>query len=168
MSIIIKMTGDKEFAQYIDKLPSAMKTAITFKMEWLATHLSDTIKQKLSGSVLRARTGKLRESIYARVYMGNTNVTLSFGSRGDVPYASIHEYGGVINHPGVMSRDKGFMLNNRSAYGPSVLLGYTKRAKPHNIPIPKRSYIKSTRDEMLPSINSKLREAIMEVTGGSI
>ena len=73
MSVIIKLTGDKEFAQYIDRLPRAVQEAIGRKMEVLADEISNRIKEKLSGSVLQARTGKLRNSIYARVYMGNTN-----------------------------------------------------------------------------------------------
>ena len=163
MSIIIKMTGDREWADYIGRLPRSMQTAVASKMEDLATKISDDIKSKLSGSVLRARTGKLRNSIYARVYMGSTNVTMSFGSRGDVPYAGLHEYGGVVNHPGVPGTiNKTMPMTSKSG----VINQFARSVRPHQIPIPKRSYIKSTRDEMLPSINSKIIEALREVTGG--
>jgi phage gpG-like protein len=163
MSVIIKLTGDTEYAEYIGRLPRLMQEAIGRKMESLATDISERIKEKLSGEVLQARTGKLRNSIYARIYMGSTNVTMSFGSRGDVSYAEIHETGGFVSHPGVPNTmNKTMPMSNKMG----AINQFSRSTRPHQIPIPRRSYIKSTRDEMLPSINSKLLEAMREVSGG--
>lgn len=163
MSVVIKMTGDREIADYLQSLPSVVRDKITRKWEDMASRVSQRMKEKVSGEVLNVRTGRLRNSLYARVYVGTEKVTLSFGSRWDVPYASIHEYGGMINHPGV-PETQGGVMPMRDKRG--VIQKFSKSVLPHTIWMPKRSYIKSTRDEMVPSINAALRQAINEVPRG--
>ena len=49
-----------------------------------------------------------------------------------IPYAAIHNFGGVIQHPG-SSKLQVFTLNGKTVY--------TRFTKPHAIPIPQRMYM---------------------------
>lgn len=95
MSVIFRIQGGDDFVNRLNSFPEKFQQALIKKMEVAADDVSNYIKDDLlSGTVLNAVTGKLRASIYARVYPSQTKVTMSVGSRGDVPYAAIFEFGG--------------------------------------------------------------------------
>lgn len=82
-------------------------------------------KEKNKTKILFVRSGNL----YRSFTKGNplnilksTSKGVEFGSK--VPYAAIHEYGGVINHPGT-----------KNGFGKGIPI------PPHSIPIPQRSYL---------------------------
>lgn len=156
MSIIIKLEGMEELIQQLRTLPLSIQQAVFQKMEKLAQDISDRIKQKLSGEVLNIKSGALRNSIYARVYQSQGKMTLSFGSRGDVPYAATQEYGLNVQHPGVI--DKGHVL--------AYLTGGTKRfarsIAAHVIPMPERSFLRSTEEEYVPGFTQAIQDGMDE------
>jgi len=165
MSMIFSMRGDQEAVSYLRGLPDAVQQVVLAKMQGLASSISDRIKQKLSGEVLNVRTGALRNSIYARIYDSPGSVSLSVGSRGDVPYASLQEDGGVVQHPGVQ-RTRGMVpMPMKTAYG--ALVGFSMKTRAHEILIPARSYVRSTLDEMMPDINNAILDAVTEAASVS-
>ena len=96
MSVIFRIQGGDELVQRLNAFPAEFQAALINKMENAASEISQYLKgDLLSGGLLEARSGRLRASTYARVYASLSRVTLSVGSRGDVPYAGIQEYGGT-------------------------------------------------------------------------
>lgn len=83
-------------------------------------------KTKNTTNILNVRTGRLfrsftkgqKENITKKTHSG-----LEYGSL--VPYAAIHEYGGVIDHPGT-----------KNGFGRKIEIAA------HDIRIPKRAYLK--------------------------
>jgi len=112
-------------------------------------------------STLRMVSGKLFQSFNPSNELNITEIktsgdvtTLFYGSR--VPYAVIHEYGGVINHPG-SDKFQVFNIGNRTIF--------THFTKAHNITIPKRPYlapaVKRMQTEGYDVLVKKLKYEIM-------
>ena len=98
MSVIFRIYGDQETVTWLHSLAEGVRKAVIEEMQDSASVVSEYIKEDLlNGTVLNRKTGKLAASIYARVYVAKNTITLSVGSRGDVPYAMIHEWGGTTS-----------------------------------------------------------------------
>ena len=95
--------------------------------------VEDIQENKLSGQVLNARSGRLRDSIAASLTINGNRVSAGVGS--DIPYAAIHEYGGTI---------------------------LRARLKPYSIVEPERSYLRSTLNEQSDDMAAELTKAVME------
>ena len=103
------------------------------------------------------RSSELIDSIAVH-YKGN-RITISANK----PYAAIHQYGGIINHPGGTSY--GYKTEKDASEGKISFLkrgeGYVELGvtKPHQIVIPPRPYI---------TINDEVLESILEVLTAEI
>lgn len=117
----------------------------------LATELRTiVIRDKLSGQVLNKITGHLQQSIQQEVTEASTKITGKVYSAGDVKYAAIHEYGGVI-------------LPKNADYLVFQIQGQWKKVK--SVTMPERSYLRSTLHEQEPHIIEVMeRAAMMGVT----
>lgn len=159
VSMIFKMHGDDEVTGLLNSLGPTVREAVVRKWQDMASRISERVKQRLSGEVLSPKTGALRSSIYGRVYVGTNHVTLSVGSRGDVPYAALHEYGGVIEIPRI-EPSKARVL--------SFIVGGVRRyamwTRAHPARYPARPYLRPTLDEMLPDIRQQLIDALNEAS----
>jgi phage gpG-like protein len=124
--------------------------------------LFQLVQSKLSDDVLHVRTGNLRRSIINMpVQASDTEISGRVASDGSVAYGAIHEYGGMIHHPGgtayMFFGDEGVrFISNAAAAKMEAILG---RTKPHNIPIPERSFMRSALRERTPAIVMALEEA---------
>jgi len=97
VTVSVQVHGDQQVVDYLASLPSVLAQMILDKFAARARDVSTYIKDVLlDGVLLKRKSGKLANSIVARVYSSKNRVTLSVASRGDVPYASIYEKGGVI------------------------------------------------------------------------
>ena len=87
--------GDKETVKALNKLGSNLPAALESTMQQIMFFLQATIqREKLSGSPLKVRTGRLRSSITNLVQrVGNVIIGI-VGT--NVRYGAIHEFGGVI------------------------------------------------------------------------
>lgn len=155
--MLFQLRGDRSVIDFLQSYSARVQEMILLKWQEAATRISDRVKEKLSGEVLSPKTGRLRASIVARVYTGKSHVTLSLGSRGDVPYAALHEYGGTVLIPSIVPVKR------------SVLMFYTgyakvfaKRTAAHVVHMPERSYVRSTMNEMIPSFSDLLIDAAIE------
>jgi len=91
----LALLGDDALAARLDAFPDALRGALAAKAETLALALADAVKlDKLSGQVLAARSGALRDSIAADVAAEGEAIVATVGSVGGVKYAAIQEYGG--------------------------------------------------------------------------
>lgn len=95
--IDVEITGLDKAAAAIDNLPMLVAQALQRKMEGTTIDLANYIvTQKLNGQVLQHRSGALKRSINRNVTANGLEILGRVFSSGDVKYAAIHEYGGVI------------------------------------------------------------------------
>jgi phage gpG-like protein len=155
----LEITGTEAVLVKLGEMTGKVRVAAKSSLDMWATELAGYIKaEKLSGSPLNRRSGKLSSSVYP-AKATETADTISAGARAglDVPYAKIHEYGGLIPAHTVV-------VKNAQALCFSV--GGIKRfAKSVNIPdvqMPERSYMRSSLREQAPEGIAELRAAVRE------
>lgn len=162
MSVTFRIYGAQELVAHLRTVPAAVRAAVMAKMQGEASSLSEYIKEaKLSGQVLKAVSGRLRASIYGRVYPAQNRITLSVGSRGDVPYAGIHEYGGQTSAHTILptkGRVLAFYMGGARRFAASV-----------NHPgstMPERSYLRSALAEKTAAMTISVTEAVVKAARG--
>lgn len=108
-------------------------------------------------AVLNRRSGRLYNSVKG-VGMGGPAGFIATGTlyTEGVEYASIHETGGVIRHPGSRARIRQFMKFKYPS-GPWI---YAKQTAAHDITIPQRSYLERAMKRLEPWMDSALERAI--------
>lgn len=129
------------------KTPDASKVAMRRACEMLRGYI---VKRKLSGQVLKRRTGRLAGSIETEVLGTRNEVIGRVGS--NLKYARIHELGGVIRP--VRAEYLSFMIGDQFI-----------RVK--EVTIPKRPYIASSMKEYRNDLQKIIgRTFWTEVTSG--
>ncbi len=149
--------GDTASAALAD-LPERLRDALSDKATALAAELEAKVQQKLAGGVLNPRTGALARSIVTTIEETATGVAVTIATNGDVKYAAIHEFGGVIPpHEIVPDKAKAlaFLLGGKQAFAARVNLPA--------VTMPERSYLRSSLAEMADEIREGLTEAVAEV-----
>lgn len=125
-SLQLEIRGAQQVIENLGK--SSM--AVRFAMAKVGALLERAVKLKLSGQVLKVRTGRLRSSITHEVRDVGGTVELVVGT--NVAYARIHEFGGVI-------------IPKRAKYLTFVVGG--KRVFAKRVVIPRRPYFEPALDE---------------------
>ena len=141
-------------------MPERIRAALTAKAGALAAELEARIQQKLTGGVLKERTGALARSIVATIADASGNVSVSVASSGDVKYAAIHEFGGTIPaHEIVPDKAKAlaFVIGGKQAFAARVDLPAVN--------MPERSYLRASLDEMADAIRDEFAAAVSEAIG---
>ena len=139
-------------------MPERMRTALVDTANALAAELQARVAQKLAGGVLNPRTGALLRSIAATVEQTSAGVSVSVASDGDVKYAAIHEFGGIIPpHQIVPDKAKAlaFLVGGKQAFAARVQMP--------TVMMPERSYMRSSLADMADEIRDELTGAIIEV-----
>lgn len=161
----ISLVGARELVTRLEGTTPAVHAALLKKVTVLSIQLQgQVVRQKLSGQVLNVRSGALRRSITQAVDdKGSAGVYGRVFSAGDVKYAGIHEFGGVIKHPGgtkfFIDRATGrakFISNNSEA----AAWAYPE-TRAHDIKMPERSFLRSSLGDMEGRIVSGLKEAVV-------
>ena len=151
----VTIKGDLALELGLSSLPAKMHDMLLAKVGLLALMLEGKIKSdKLSGQVLKVRNDNLRSSIGSKVVDDGNRIVGSAFSSVDVKYAAIHEFGGIIQHPG---SDKLQAWTN--AAGKKIVVHGTK---PHAIPMPERSFMRSALADMRQTIIDELRMTAIE------
>jgi len=152
------LVGMRELSASIAALPAKVHAALLNKVTVLALELESKIREdKLSGQVLRVRTGALRSSIQSRVEDQGHFVIATAFSCGEVNYAAIHEFGGKTPaHDIVATKSKAlsFIAGGSRVFATTV-----------NHPgsqMPERSFLRSALADMHENILSGLTEAVRE------
>lgn len=121
--------------------------AVTRMAVMLQRHVKE---KKLSGQVLKVRTGLLRRSITYRVVDSGSNVYGVVGT--NVKYGRIHEYGGTVT--------VGEHLRTiTQAFGRRLKEPVQATVRRHAAYYPERSFLRTSLDEMMPTIREELRRA---------
>lgn len=158
MSMIVQLRGHDELVEWLRSLPPLVQKLVHYKMQALASSISARIKEKLSGTLLQVKSGALRNSIVGRTYEGKNSVTMSIGSRGNIPYAAILEYGGTTKAH-TISPVKANVLRFMSKEG---VIRYAKSVQHPGSRIPEFAYVRTTIDEMMGEVNAEIWDAAQE------
>lgn len=142
----------------LERIDAATRTALRGAIVSITRDLTARVLAKLSGGVLNYRTGALYRSIKANLVENPTSIYGQVFSDGSVPYARIHEYGGTIQHPG--------SSKFQAWQGPAGWV-FTHFTRPHPIPIPERSYLRSSLAEMQNDIVARLTIAVKSAVKAS-
>lgn len=163
--IIGKLSGDSEVLLRLKSMSVRVQSALRAEIQRQAIALTRYVKEtKLSGQVLKNRTGTLRRKINYEITDSETAVTASVGVK--LSYAAAHEYGfdGVVtvrDHVrAVKSRNaRGQIDGKRRTIAQGVAFVHTYQRHMH---LPERSYLRSSLRENSASIREALRGAVAE------
>ena len=134
----------------VGRVDQATRAALRGVVVSLTKSLASLVRIKLSGQVLQKRTGRLYDSITSTMIENPSSVYGVVKTAG-VPYARIHEFGGVIKHPG--------SSKFQAWQGPNGMV-FTHGTRPHTIPMPERSYMRSSLAEMQDEIIARMTSAV--------
>jgi hypothetical protein len=151
------LVGDEQALQRLRGLPEAVNSRLLRAITQLGIDLQRDVQQdKLSGQVLRSRTGSLRSSIDVMVDQSGGAITASVFS--DSRYAGVQEYGfaGTVSIRASLRRI-------REAFGrPIAEKTISVRAYDRRMDLPERSFLRSALDDMTPAIRDEVEAALAE------
>lgn len=161
---MITATVDKEsVASLLRKLKESIPKAesgVQKEIIRLALKMTGKVMGKLSGDVLKVRTGRLRRSIHPEWEFKSGYSGAIVGT--NVEYAATHEYGlkGTV-------QVKSFQREMTKAFGkPVAPKQVTVSAHSRIVNMPERSFLRSALREMEPEIIEGLRNAVKKEMQG--
>lgn len=152
------VVGDKEIARRFRALPDGIRSRVTESIGRLALMLQRKVMQeKLSGQVLKVRTGTLRRSIDQRLVTDNNTVSGVVST--NVKYGKVHEYGSTDT---VTVKEHVRLV--KQAWGKQLKHPVWATVKAHAVKqnIPERSFLRSALADMKPEIMAALERAVSE------
>jgi phage gpG-like protein len=135
-----------------EALPGKLTVALGAEAARLGDALRAAVERNLSGGVLEQRTGRLAGSIDVSVEQSGAAVSATVGTH--VPYAAIHEYGGVIPAHEILPRSAralAFPWQGRERF--------FKRVEVPAVQMPERSFLRAALAEMAPEIRAAMAAA---------
>lgn len=155
--IRVTLVGTEELKARFESMYPKARDSVRRAVSKLAIGLQrKVISEKLSGQVLKNRTGTLRRSIIERVEETDTAITGIVGT--NLVYAAVHEYGfsGTVN---VREHTRRVTM----AFGRTIApVETTVRAHPMRMNLPERSYLRSSLRESQQTIEDGLSSAVKE------
>jgi phage gpG-like protein len=149
--ITVQLVGDRELAARLDAMPGRVHDGLARAVVRLGLALQRKVQEeKLSGQVLKVRTGSLRSSINTAISDTPAAISASVGT--NIRYAKAHEYG--VDHPWLIAAKSARAL--RFEIGGRVIF----RRSVRHPPLPERSFLRSALKEMAPDIDAGLRQAV--------
>ena len=158
--IIAQVVGGREIEQRLNNITPNLRNKLDQKIERLAIMLTAYVKgSKLSGQVLKNRTGTLRRSINYKIGgKGTNNISATVGT--NIEYARIHEFG----FHGAVSI-KAHMRMQVMAFGKAMKNPHSVSVRAHtaNVNFPERSFLRSALDDKREQIKIELMATLKEV-----
>lgn len=153
----LQVTGAEELKAKFSGAETNVREALRVAIQAAVIDMEAAVKEKLSGPVLRNRTGRLRNSVTSRVTEGGSQITGIVGA--NTPYAAAHEYG---TRQTVVVREH--LREITQAFGRPLKfpVAVTVRSHDMDMNLPPRSFLRSTLAEKAPGIVRQLRIAIKE------
>jgi phage gpG-like protein len=174
--VILNLTlvADSVMVDRLVSLPGFVRPKLRATIQSLLFRLQALVQDgKLSGQVLNIRTGNLKASIHqSGPQETGTGVSGAVYSDGSVKYARIHEFGGVIRHPGgtayipITAEGRVAFISNAAA---EEMRSPPPRTAAHDIPMPQRSFLRSSLRDLEATIVSEIRQTVVQaVAAGAI
>ena len=149
------LVGDVQLLERLRALPGAINSGLLRGIAQLGIELQRHVQQdKLSGQVLRSRTGSLRSSVSLQVDQSGGAVTASVFT--DSRYARAQEYGfaGTVSVRASLRRI-------REAFGrPIAEKAISVRAYDRRMDLPERSFLRSAVEDIPPAIRDEVEAAL--------
>lgn len=161
------LIGQEHLIPFLRELYPKTREALEKSVGRMALKLLRKVKaEKLTGQVLKNRTGTLRRSINYRVVSNPTSVYGMVGSNKE--YAAAHEYG--INRM-VSQRVKAHMRTIKQAWGRPIKDGPKAiSVRPFNramhMHLPERSFLRSSLREMEQEIATAMKATLDKAVRG--
>lgn len=155
MNVSADVVGGEQVYIRLQNLPDKLRVALTKAMTLAMIDLRSYIaSSKLSGQVLKVRSGTLRRSITQRIIDTSTGVTGIVGT--NVKYAAVHEYGfqGQVTVKEHLRKLKSGDVANVSSFS-------------RRMSMPQRSFLRSGLKDKKEDIQARLAKTINEVASGS-
>jgi phage gpG-like protein len=147
--------GEAPALDQLRAMRDAANQGIARAITKLGVDLENNIQRnKLSGQVLRTRSGSLRQSIAVGIDASGAASAATVSS--DLDYASAHEFGftGTLSVPASLRRIK-------EAFGrPIAAKTIGVGAHSRRMDLPKRSFLRSALDDMAPDIGAGIEDAL--------
>ncbi|MBF6560539.1 MAG: HK97 gp10 family phage protein [Candidatus Binataceae bacterium] len=148
--ITVELIGDRALIARLDAIPTRERHELARAVTKLALKLQRKVQRKLSGQVLKVRTGTLRSSINTETRTSESEVTATVGT--NVKYGRFQEFG--VSHAWLIearnARSLRFEIGGRTIFRRSV----------RHPPLPERSFLRSALAEMRPQIEAGLTAAV--------
>lgn len=141
------ITGHTETLKSLGGLAGEIRRELQHEVHNMGEAVKTRAQQKLSGPVLKAPTGALKGSVNVQDHFSDTSIVSTVGvNLGTIPYARIHEFGGII------------LPKN----GPYLVFKTPDGAwhKVKQVVMPERSYLRSSLAELAPSLSKALIGAL--------
>lgn len=139
------------------RLTERLRAELRGEVVRLTRRLAALVRQNLSGRVLHRRSGRLADSVKSQLIETKDQVGGRVFTQG-VPYARIHEFGGVTSPHVIAARNSkslAFVWGDRG-------LVFFKSVNHPGSRIPERSYMRSALDEMRGEILESYRRVLVE------
>ncbi len=151
------LVGDEQLLERLRALPGTINSGLLRAITQLGIELQRNVQEdKLSGQVLRSRSGSLKSSIDFRVDQSGGAFTASVFS--DSRYAGVQEYG----FAGTASV-RASLRRIREAFGrPIAEKTISVRAYDRRMDLPERSFLRSALEDMAPAIRDEVEAALAE------
>jgi phage gpG-like protein len=149
------VSGDASMLLYLKSRGIVLRDQLRMTVREQGIRMLGLVKAKVSGPVLKNRTGTLRRKLNVRFTETATEISASVGLK--LKYAAAHEYG--FNDT-VTIREH--LRHVTQVYGRPLAapLAVTVHAHARHMKLPERSYLRSTLREEGPSIREALQLAI--------
>ena len=155
--ISARVVGDEQALERLRVLPEAVNSRLLGAITRLGIELQQDVQQnKLSGQVLRSRTGSLRSSIDFRIDQSGSTFTATVFT--DSRYAAAQEYGfaGTVSVRASLRRI-------REAFGrPISEKTISVRAYDRRMNLPERSFLRFALEDMTPAIHDGVEAALAD------
>lgn len=149
--------GDKPALDRLRALPGAANEGLARAVAKLGIGLQSRIRQdKLSGQVLKTRSGALKASIEVATDRSAAAITATVST--DLDYAAAQEYGfsGTVSVRSSLRRIK--QAFGRPISAKTISIGAHSR----RMNLPERSFLRSALDDMTPDISAGVNDALRE------
>ena len=151
------LVGDEQLLQRLRELHDAINAGLARCITQLGIDLQRNVQQdKLSGQVLKTRTGALKSSIDRRVDQSTRGASTNVFT--EIRYGTAQEYG----FAGTVSVGAG-LRRIRQAFGrPIAEKTISVRAYDRRMSLPERSFLRSALEDMTPAIGDAINAAVAE------
>ena len=154
----IEFIGDREVASKLKELEPKIYNSLLFTITKLSIQLQAKIKsEKLTGQVLKTRTGTLRRSINYRVDKTPSEIIGRVGIGADAAkYGIMHEFGfrGTENI-------RSHLRTIKKVWGKSISpKQISVRSHTRTVNYPERSFMRTALAEMRPIIQNDISKAV--------
>lgn len=153
----VTITGADVVEGHLRRAPAEIRKSLVKTMTAIGFDWQGYVQRsKLSGQVLKQRSGWLSSHVHAETKDTGETVTTTVGvDTRAVPYAAIHEYGGAINVPEVQDKLMVFVTKQ----GDTV---FTRKHRAYTVHMPERSYLRSSLRDKEQQYSDAIRRAVYE------